>query len=36
MFIDSGKLTSTWSKEQPIMKTREELKKKQLERNGKN
>jgi len=27
MFIDSGKVTSTWVKEPPIMTTREELKK---------
>ena len=27
MFIDSGKVTSTWGKEPPIMTTREELKK---------
>ena len=27
MFIDSGKVTSTWSKEPPFMTTREELKK---------
>ena len=26
MFIDSGKVTSTWGKEPPIMTTREELK----------
>ncbi|WP_288255787.1 molecular chaperone Tir [uncultured Prochlorococcus sp.] len=28
MFIDSGKVTSTWGKESPVMTTREELKKK--------
>ena len=27
MFIDSGKVTSTWGKEHPVMTTREELKK---------
>jgi len=27
MFIDSGKVTSTWGKEPPVMTTREELKK---------
>ena len=27
MFIDSGKLSSTWDKEPPFMITREELKK---------
>ena len=27
MFIDSGKVTSTWGKELPVMTTREELKK---------
>ena len=27
MFIDSGKVTSPWSKEQPVMTTRKELKK---------
>jgi len=27
MFIDSGKVTSTFGKEQPVMTTREELKK---------
>ena len=27
MFIDSGKVTSTWGKEPPLMTTREELKK---------
>jgi len=27
MFIDSGNVTSTWGKEQPVMTTREELKK---------
>ena len=27
MFIDSGKVTSTWGKESPVMTTREELKK---------
>ena len=27
MFIDSGKVTSTWGKEAPVMTTREELKK---------
>ena len=27
MFIVSGKITSTWSKELPVMKTRKELKK---------
>ena len=27
IFIDSGKLTSTWGKEPPVMTTREELKK---------
>ena len=26
MFIDSGKVTSTWGKEPPVMKTREEFK----------
>ena len=26
MFIDSGKITSTWGKEPPLMTTREELK----------
>jgi len=26
MFIDSGKVISTWGKEQPVMTTREELK----------
>ena len=26
MFIDSGKVTSTWGKEPPVMTTREELK----------
>ena len=26
MFIDSGKVTSTWGKEPPLMTTREELK----------
>ena len=26
MFIDSGKITSTWGKEPPVMTTREELK----------
>ena len=28
MFIDSGKVTSTWGKELPVMPTREELKEK--------
>ena len=32
MFIDSGKVTSTWGKEPPVMTTREELKKKRLEK----
>ena len=27
MFIDSGKVISTWGKEPPVMTTREELKK---------
>ena len=27
MFIDSGKVTSTWGKEPPLLTTREELKK---------
>ena len=27
MFVDSGKVTSTWGKEPPVMTTREELKK---------
>tara|TARA_A100001388_G_C28447833_1_gene347223 strand:- start:162 stop:344 length:183 start_codon:yes stop_codon:yes gene_type:complete len=27
MFIDSGKVIYTWSKEPPVIKTREELKK---------
>ena len=27
MFIDSGKVTFTWGKEPPVMKTKEELKK---------
>ena len=27
MFFDSGKVTSTWGKEPPVMPTREELKK---------
>ena len=27
MFIDSGKVTSTWGKEPPVMTAREELKK---------
>jgi len=27
MFIDSGKVTSTWGKVTPVMTTREELKK---------
>ena len=27
MFIDSGKVASTWGKEPPVMTTREELKK---------
>ena len=27
MFIDSGKVTSTWSKDKPLITTREELKK---------
>jgi len=27
MFIESGKVTSTWSIETPVMTTREELKK---------
>ena len=27
MFIDSGKVTSIWGKEPPVMTTREELKK---------
>ena len=27
MFIDSGKVTSTWGKEPPVMTTREEVKK---------
>ena len=27
MFIDSGKVTSTWGKEPPVMTTREEWKK---------
>ena len=27
MFIDSGKVTSTWGKEPPVMTTRKELKK---------
>ena len=27
IFIDSGKVTSTWGKEPPVMTTREELKK---------
>ena len=27
IFIDSGKVTSTWGKVTPVMKTREELKK---------
>ena len=35
MFIDSGKVTSTWGKEPPFMATRKELKKK-IEKNGKN
>ena len=26
IFIDSGKITSTWGKEQPVMTSREELK----------
>jgi len=26
MFVDSGKVTSTWGKEPPVMTTREELK----------
>ena len=26
MFIDSGKINSTWGKEPPVMTTREELK----------
>ena len=26
MFIDSGKITSTWGKEPPVMTSREELK----------
>ena len=26
MFIDSGKVTSTWGKEPPVMTSREELK----------
>ena len=27
MFIDSGKVTSTWGKEAPVLTTREEIKK---------
>ena len=27
MFVDSGKITSTWGKEPPVMTSREELKK---------
>ena len=27
MFVDSGKVTSTWGKKPPVMTTREELKK---------
>ena len=36
MFINSGKLTSTWGKEPPVMPTREELKKEEARENGKN
>ena len=36
MFIDSWKVSSTWGKEQPVMPTREELKKNTAEKNGKN
>ena len=35
MFIDSGKVTSRWSKEPPFMTTREELKKDTARKNGK-
>ena len=36
MFIDSGKVTSTWSKELPFMTTREELKKEAAREEWKN
>ena len=36
MFIDSRKVTYIWGKETPVMTNREELKNKQLGRNGKN
>ena len=36
MFIDSGKVTSTWGKETPFMKPEKNQRKKQLEKNGKN
>ena len=35
MFIDSGKISSTWGKEPPVMTTREELNKYASEENGK-
>ena len=36
MFIDSGKVTSTWSKDKPLITTREELKKNAARKEFKN
>ena len=36
MFIDSGKVASTWGKEPPVMTTREELKKNAARKEFKN
>ena len=36
MLIDSGKVTSTWGKEPPVMTTREELKKNAARKEFKN
>ena len=36
MFIDSGKVTSKWGKEPPVIKTREELKKNAARKEFKN
>ena len=36
IFIDSGKVTSTWGKEPPVMTTREELKKNAARKEFKN
>ena len=34
MFIDSGKVTSTWGKEPPVMSNRKELKKEEAREEG--